>query len=225
MSKLLEIDTDKQLLEILGQFDMRLEQIEDYYFVNGLFPGIASQAFEMERFEDSVVVQLDIHILLPNQNFVESFVGHSSTVEEAIADCFEQFEVNILHTLIVAFWDNAKKIDNGIGTDIWDINGYNWQIVVSNYGYRGDQPIEEIVTDSMFAEVEKIIKSMPLDKDIYAVRSVQTNIGNGQQVTEALINNEESPILEKAISSLDWKAVDSYYTVRNFVLIMKLDSD
>jgi hypothetical protein len=224
MSKLLDIDTNEQLLEILGQFDMKLEKVEDYYFVDGLFPGIASQAFEMERFEESVVIQLDIHVLLPNQGFVESFVGHSSTVEEALAECFEQFEVNVLHTLIVAFWDNAKKIDNGIGTDVWDINGSSWQVVVSNYGYRGEQPIEDIVTDSMFAEVEKIMKSMPLEKDIYAVRTVQTNVGNGEQITEALINNDDSPVLEKAISNLDWKVVDSYYTVRNFILLMKLSS-
>lgn len=225
MSKLLGIDTDKQLLEILGQFDMQLEKIEDYYFVDGLFPGIASQAFEMERYADSVVVQLDIHMLLPEQGFVESFVGHADSVDEAIADCFEQFEVNILHTLIVAFWEKAKKVDNGIGTDIWEINGHRWQVVVSNYGYRGTQPIEEIVTDSMFAEVEKVMKSKPLDKDIYAVRTVHTNIGDGKQVTEALINNDESTTLEKAISSLDWKNIDSYYTVRNFVLLMKLASD
>ncbi|NEW59946.1 hypothetical protein GSY74_01505 [Sulfurovum sp. bin170] len=223
MSKLLNIDINEQLLEILDQFDMKLEQVEDYYFVDGIFPGIVAQAFEMEQFENSVVVQVDIHILLPNQSFVESFVGHSSTVEEAIADCFEQFEVNILHTLIMAFWDKAKKVENGVGSDIWEINGNSWQVIISNYGYRGEQPIEEIVTDSMFAEIEKMIKSMPLDKDIYAVRAVQTNIGDGKQITEALINNEESPVLEKAISALDWKNIDSYYTVRNFVLIMKLN--
>ena len=224
MSKLLDIDINKQLLEILNQFDMKLEKVEDYYFVDGLFPGIAAQAFEMERFESSVVVQVDIHILLPNQSFVESFVGHASTIDEAIADCFEQFEVNVLHTLIMAFWDKAKKIENGIGTDIWEINGHRWQVVISNYGYRSSQPIEEIVTDSMFEEVERVVKSMPLDNDIYAIRAVHTNVGNGEQVTEALINNEESPILEKAISNLDWKKIDSYYTVRNFVLVMKLVS-
>ena len=222
MSKLLEIDTNKQLLEILGQFDMRLEKVEDYYFVDGLFPGIASQAFEMERYDNSMVIQLDIHILLPNQSFVESFVGHSSTVEEALADCFEQFEVNVLHTLIMAFWESAKKVDNGVGTDILDINNNRWQMVVSNYGYRGNQPIEEVVTDSMFEEVERVIKSMPLDQDIYAIRTVYTNIGNGEHVAEALINNEESLELEKVISALDWKNLDSYYTVRNFILLMKL---
>jgi hypothetical protein len=222
MSKLLDIDINEQLLEILGQFDMKLEKVEDYYFVDGLFPGIVAQAFEMEQFEASVVVQVDVHILLPNSGFVESFVGHASSVEEAIAECFEQFEVNVLHTLIMAFWDNAKKVDNGIGTEIWEINGHRWQAVVSNYGYRGSQPIEEIVSDSMFAEIEKHLKSMPLEEDIYAVRSVLTNVGDGTQVTEAMINNEVSTELEDIISGLDWKSLDSFYSVRNFILVMKL---
>jgi len=224
MSKLLDININEQLLEVLSQFDLKLEEMEDYYFVDNLFPGITAQAYEMERFEDSVVVQLDIHVLLPEQSFTESFVAHAATIEEGIASAFEQFEVNVLHTFIMAFWDNAKKVENGVGTDIWEINGHKWQAVISNYGYRGDEPLDEIIddSDSMFLEVEKAIKALPLDKDIYAVRSVYTNVGDGRKVTEALINNEEFPSLENAISKLNWKDTDSYYSVRNLVLLMKL---
>jgi hypothetical protein len=224
MSKLLDININEQLLEVLSQFDLKLEEMEDYYFVDNLFPGITAQAYEMERFEDSVVVQLDIHVLLPEQSFTESFVAHAATIEEGIASAFEQFEVNVLHTFIMAFWDNAKKVENGVGTDIWEINGHKWQAVISNYGYRGDEPLDEIIddSDSMFLEVEKAIKALPLDKDIYAVRSVYTNVGDGRKVTEALINNEEFLSLENAISKLNWKDTDSYYSVRNLVLLMKL---
>ena len=227
MSKLLDININEQLIERLNQFDMNLEKMEDYYFVDSLFPGITAQAFEMERFEDSVVVQLDIHVLLPEQTFTESFVAHAVTIEDGIASAFEQFEVNVLHTLIMAFWDKAKKVENGVGTDTWEINGYRWQAVISNYGYRGDEPLDEIIddSDSMFLEVEKAIKSLPLDKDIYAVRSVYTNVGDGRRVTEALINNDEFSELESAISKLKWKHSDSYYSVRNLVLLMKLSEE
>ena len=227
MSKLLDININQQLLEVLGQFDLKLNKMEDYYFVDDLFPGITAQAYEMERFDDSVVVQLDIHVLLPEQAFTESFVSHASTVEEGIASAFEQFEVNVLHTLIMAFWDNAKKVENGVGTDTWEINGHRWQAVISNYGYRGDEALDEIIDDSdtMYLEVEKAIKALPLDKDIYAVRSVYTNVGDGRRVTEALINNEEFPELENAISTLKWKNTDGYYSVRNLVLVMKLSEE
>ena len=169
MSKLLNIN--EQLIERLNQFDMNLEKMDDYYFVDGLFPGITAQAFEMERFEDSVVAQLDIHVLLPEQTFTESFVGHASTVEEAIDSAFEQFEMNTLHTLIMAFWDKAKKVENGVGTDTWEINGHRWQAVISNYGYRGEESLDEIIDDSdaMYMEVEKAIKALPLDKDLKTV--------------------------------------------------------
>jgi len=227
MSKLLNIDTNKQLLEILSQFDLNLKKIDeesDFYFQDELFPRIASQAFEMERYEESVIVQLDIHLLLPEQVIVESFVANAPSIEEAIAECFEQFEVNVLHTLIMAFWDKAKRVENGVGTDIWEINGYRWQIVVSNYGYRGAEPMEEIISDigSIYDEIEKAIKVQPLVRDIYAFRTVYTNTGNGQSVTEALINNEPFIELESAVSNLDWKEKDSFYSVRNFVIAMKL---
>jgi hypothetical protein len=224
MSKLLDININEQLLEVLSQFDMKLEKMEDYYFVDNLFPGITAQAYEMERFENSVVVQLDIHLLLPEQGFTESFVAHAATIEEGIASTFEQFEVNVLHTLIMAFWDKAKKVENGVGTDVWEINGHRWQAVISNYGYRGDEPLDEIIddTDSMFMEVEKAVKALPLDRDIYAIRSLYTNVGDGRRVTEVLINNEAFPELEDAISKLKWKHSDGYYSVRNLLLLMKL---
>jgi len=224
MSKLLDININEQLIERLNQFDMNLEKLEDYYFVDSLFPGISAQAFEMERFEDSVVAQIDIHVLLPNDSFIESFVGHATTLDEAIASAFEQFEVNMLHTLIMAFWTKAKKVENGVGTDVWEINGNRWQAVISNYSFRGDGSIAEVLedTDTMFEEVEKAIKALPLENDIYAIRSVYTNVGDGRKVSEALLSNNEFPELEKSISELKWKPMDSFYTVRNLVLIMKL---
>jgi len=224
MSKLLDININEQLIERLNQFDMNLEKMEEYYFVDGAFPGITARAFEMERFEDSVVAQIDIHILLPNDSFIESFVGHASSLDEAIASAFEQFEVNALHTLIMAFWDKAKKVENGVGTDVWEINGHRWQAVISNYSFRGDGSVSDVLddTDSMFEEIEKAIKALPLEKDIYAIRTVYTNVGDGRRITEALLSNEEFPELEKSISELNWKPMDSFYTVRNLVLIMKL---
>jgi hypothetical protein len=224
MSKLLDINIDQQLLEVLGQFDLKLEQIDEYYFVDGKFPGITAQAFEMDRFEESVVVQVDVHVLLPEQSFVESFVGHASTVEEAVAEALEQFEVNVLHALIMAFWENGKRVENGVGTDTWEINGHRWQAVISNYGYRGEFPLDEIIDDrdEMIATTEKAIKEMALDKDIYAFRTVYTNVGDGRTVSEALINNEPFIKLEDEVMNLSWKTVESYYSVRNLVLLMKL---
>lgn len=224
MSKLLDININERLIALLEQFDIKLEKVEDYYFSGGLFPGIAAQAFEMERFENSVVVQVDVHLLLPKQSFIESFVGHAPTVEEAISQAFELFEVNVVHTLIMAFWENAKHVENGVGTEIWEINGASWQVVISNYGYQGDRPLDEVIddTDTMYNEIEKAIKALPLEKDIYAIRSVYTNVGDGRKVSEALINNETFSQLEKSLLNLQWKQSDSYYSVRNFVVVMKL---
>jgi len=223
MSKLLETDINEQLLDILGQFDLKFNKIEDFYFVDEKFPGITGQVFEMERYDDSVIIQLDVHILLPNQTIIESFIGHASSVEEAMAEALEQFEVNVVHVLIAAFWENAKKIENGVGLEQWEINGYRWQAVVGNYGYKGNLPIEEIVLDEMFETIKNEIHTFPLEEDIYAIRSVYTNVGDGQKVTEALLNNEEFPSLENKISTLPWKNVDEYYSVRNLILVMKLD--
>lgn len=224
MSKLLDIDVNEYLVSLLEEHEMEVGQTEEYFFVEGLFPGIVAQAFEMEDFGESVVVQVDITLLFPNDTFVESFVAQAATAEDAIAQAFEQFEATVLHTFIMAFWAKAKKVDNGVGTDIWDINGQKWEAVISNYGYRGFEDFDSIIPeiDTMYDAIKTAIEAYPLTKDIYAVRSVYTNGTNGQQITEGLINNEEFPELQKAVSELAWSRSEKYYSVRNLVLLMKL---
>jgi len=197
--------------------------MEDFYFVDNRFPGITGMVFEMERYDDSVVIQVDVHILLPNQTIIESFVGHASSVEEAMAEALEQFEVNVAHVLISAFWENAKTIENGVGLEQWEINGHRWQAVVGNYGYKGSLPIEDIVLDELFDIIKDEIHSLPLEEDIYAIRSVYTNVGDGRKVSEALLNNEDFVSLENKIAKLPWKDTNEYYSVRNFILVMKLE--
>jgi len=227
MSKLLDIDVNQQLVDVLGQYNINLEQMEDYFFADGLFPGITALAFEMEDFGESVVVQLDITILFPDISFVESFVAQEATHEEALAVAFQQFEVNVLHTFITAFWENGKKVENGVGTDVWEINGSRWQVVVSNFGYRGAEEFDDIIDDidSMYDVIESNIKSLPLNENIYAIRTVYTNTSEGEKVPEAYINNEPLLELEEAVSKLGWKEINSFYTVRNLILLMKLQDE
>ena len=218
---------NQQLVEVLGQYNINLEQMEDYFFAEGLFPGITAFAFEMENFGESVVVQLDITMLFPDGSFVESFVAQDATHEEALAVAFQQFEVNVLHTFITAFWENGKKVENGVGTDVWEINGSRWQSVVSNFGYRGVEEFDDIIDDvnSMYDAIESNIKALPLSENVYAVRTVYTNTSEGEKVPEAYINNEEFLELEEAVSKLGWKEVNSFYSVRNLVLLMKLKDE
>jgi hypothetical protein len=223
MSKVLDTDINEQLLEIFGQFDLKFEKMEDFYFSENRFPGITGQVFEMERYDDWVVIQVDIHILFPNQTIIESFVGQATSVEEAMAEALEQFQVNVLHVLIGAFWEDAKKVENGIGFEQWEINGHRWQAVVGNYGYRGTADIDDVVLDDFFDTIKDTVHAMPLEDDIYAIRSVYTNVGDEREVVEALLNNEEFPELEEAILNLPWKKMEEYYSVRNLILLMKLE--
>jgi len=227
MSKVLDIKINDTLISMLEKYDMNVEQIDDYFFVDGLFPGIVAQAFEMEDFGESVVVQLDITMLFPEQHFVESFVAQAGTVDAAVAEVMDQFEVNVLHTFIMAFWEGAKKEENGVGTDIWEINGHRWQAVVSNYGYRGAEEFDNVIDDldTLYVAIEEQIKAFPVKEDIYAIRTVYTNTHEGEPVVETYINNQEFPALNDAVSNLGWKASDNFYSVRNLVLLMKLKDE
>ena len=224
MSKVLDININDTLVKMLEKYEMEVGQTDDYFFVDGLFPGIVAQAFEMEDFGESVVVQLDITMLFPEQHFVESFVAQAGTIEDAVADAMEQFEVNVLHAFIMAFWGNAKKEENGVGTEIWEIDGHRWQAVVSNYGYRGAEEFDDVIDDleNVYDVIKENIVSYPLTENIYAIRTVYTNTSEGENMVETYINNEEFPALNDAVSALNWKSSEHFYTVRNLVLVMKL---
>jgi len=227
MSKLLDVNINETLVAMLEKYEMEVGQTDDYFFVDGLFPGIVAQAFEMEDFGESVVVQVDITMLFPEQNFVESFVAQAGTVEDAVADAMDQFEVNVLHAFIMAFWEGAKKEENGVGTAIWEINGHRWQAVVSNYGYRGAEEFNDVIDDldTLYVAIEEQIKAFPVEENIYAIRTVYTNTSEGESVVETYINNQDFPALNDAVSNLGWKASDSFYSVRNLVLLMKLKDE
>jgi len=227
MSKLLDVNINKTLVAMLEKYEMEVGQTDDYFFVDGMFPGIVAQAFEMEDFGTSVVVQVDITMLFPEQHFVESFVAQAGTVEEAVADAMDQFEVNVLHAFIMAFWENAKKEENGVGTDVWEINGHRWQAVVSNYGYRGAEEFDNVIDDldTLYVAIEEQIKAFPAEENIYAIRTVYTNTSEGEAVVETYINNQEFPALNDAVSNLGWKTSSSFYSVRNLVLLMKLEDE
>jgi hypothetical protein len=227
MSKVLDVNINERLVTLLEKYEMQVEQIEDYFFVDGKYPGIVAQLFELEKFEDSVVIQLDITILLPEKSFVESFVSHALTQEEAIIDAIAQFELNVFHTFIVAFWKNAKKVEKGIGTDVWEINGEHWQVVVSNYGVRGVEEFSTILDelDNIFLTVQKNLKAEKLTESIYAIRTVYTNAVGRDNVVEAYINNEPYTQLQEDIALLNWKESENFYAVRNLVLLMKIKQE
>ena len=224
MSKLLDVNINETLVAMLEKYEMEVGQTDDYFFVDGMFPGIVAQAFEMEDFGESVVVQLDITMLFPEQHFVESFVAQAGTVKDAVADAMDQFEVNVFHAFIMAFWEGAKKEENGVGTDVWEINGQRWQVVVSNYGYKGAEEFNDVIDDldTLYVAIEEQIKAFPVEENIYAIRTVYTNTSEGEAVVEAYINNQEFPALNEVVSNLGWKASESFYSVRNLVLLMKL---
>ena len=227
MSKLLDVNINETLVAMLEKYEMEVGQTDDYFFVDGLFPGIVAQAFEMEDFGESVVVQVDITMLFPEQNFVESFEAQAGTVEDAVADAMDQFEVNVLHAFIMAFWEGAKKEENGVGTAVWEINGHRWQAVVSNYGYRGAEEFDDVIDDldTLYVAIEEQSKAFPLTEDIYAIRTVYTNTSEGEAVVETYINNQDFPALNDVVSNLGWKASESFYSVRNLVLLMKLKDE
>jgi L-fucose mutarotase/ribose pyranase (RbsD/FucU family) len=227
MSQLLDIDVNAKLVALMEAHNMEVGQTDDYFFVDGQFPGIVAQAFEMERFEDSVVVQIDITMLFPHDSFVESFVAHAKTVDDAVENIFQQFEANVFHTFIMAFWGKAKRVENGVGSDIWEINGHKWEAIVSNYGYRGYDEFDTIIPeiDAVYDTIKSSIEAYPVEKDIYAIRTVFTNTSTGEQVTEALINNQEFPELHEKVATLPWNPSEQYYSVRNLVLLMKLRED
>jgi len=222
MSQLVQTDINEQLVALLGGYDVTLVELEKFYFANHYYPGIRGQVFELDHSKGALVIQLDVQVLLPKTMIIESFIGMATTLEEALNDALEQFKVNTLPVFLEAFWADTKPSEQAVGTEEWEINGERWQVVIGNYGYRGELPIEAVVNDEIFETIKKEVQSLPLTEDIYAIRTSFLNINANEQVVEVIINNEKVLEFEETMRQLSWKKFDGFYSVRNFLLLMKL---
>ncbi len=189
------------------------------YFVRS--PKLAGEIVNISQHPTFTNVQLDILVeIFDGRVLIESFAGIGNSQDEAISNSLENFIYNSLHVLLNAFYDVK---DEQISDEKWQINGKNWQAIIGGFAVKKFEEIPVKVPETVFPTFENLIKRQTLFKDVHWFRLFYAQQNKKFLDCETLFDNDIWSEANKELEKLDWESAESYYSVRNF-LILKNDS-
>ena len=202
------LDELSELMKAHGvQFHIENEWIVPY----GKLPAIRAIWYPREH---SGV--LEIEVLLEDERIIyECFAGFGAE-REGINSAIQNFCVNSLHVLLAAFWELNDS--EQVTTEEWEINGKSYIAYIGGFGTRSNRGITPEIPENLFEVIEKTIKNELIDHKISWFRCFFCNL-SGEYTFEALRDNEIWEHGLNALKSLQWKAADGYYSVRNFLVL------
>jgi len=205
---------------LLGGHGLETSRYKDWILVGGELPGISASCAAPVCKESGCSARLDVEVLVtPGRLLIESFGGSGTDGEGAIRNAFDNFCRSSLHVFLTAFWNRPD--DDQVTVESWRTGGGSWRAVVGNFVRRssGGESIPE--PDGAFEAIEGALKSMRLEGDLHWVRTFYCNLGTGEIVIEALLDNETWEEGEAALRTLEWPTSERFYSVRNFFLIQR----
>jgi len=208
------------LADLLEAHDLPAEVDRGWIFTAEDTPPLSAEFFNQRQQESVYALQLDVRAgLADGRMLVESFAGWGPSLPDAATRAFANFAVNSLHVLLGAFF---RKPDDQILVEEWEIAGARWKAFIGNLGINARCGEQRSLPDSLFPTIERLIRSSRLDQDMHWFRFFYCNVGTGEVVTEALFDNESWQSGEEALRSLPWERADSYYSVREFLVLRRI---
>lgn len=181
------------------------------------YPPITVEIGSERLQDDQVVIQLDVLVALSAERMlVESFAGWGPTRSDAVARALHNFAVNSLHVLLGAFYVDAEE--EQITVEEWRIGNASWTAYIGNFGTQssaGQPPIPE----ALFPAIEGELKALRLTDETHWFRHYYANMGNGEVVSEALLDNELRKETSEALARLPWPTPDFFFSVRLFLVL------
>jgi hypothetical protein len=164
--------------------------------------------------------QLSIEVFINSEMImVESYAGIGNTAVEKLKSAFSSFVYHAFPTLLMALWEKPSD----------EVTVESWQIGTEQYQcYRGKQGIinydkeKALNIPAKYNErIQELIRNETLEKEYHWFTFFYANINGLENYIEVLRDNIKWRAGDKALSSLDWKRSNSYYAVRQFIILKK----
>ena len=215
---MLPININDYLKEALLGHGCSITEYNGWLLVNNALPAWRVFIVEITEHTNTIVVQLDFHILVDKQKefIIESFAGIGSTYEQAVTNGFGLFLLNTFHVINGAF---INPDDDQVTRETWEIDSVEWDVTLGNYSVRAKEPIT--VPEELFSIVEESLKGKELNSNVHWLRVFYGGQVNAGFIAEALFDNDPWFRLQELISNLDWQRSKNYYSVRNFLILRR----
>ena len=165
--------------------------------------------------------QLSIELFINSEMvMVESFAGIGDTAVERLKQAFASFVHHSFPTFLQAIW--GKKSDK-VSKEIWTIGTECYEAYIGIQGIINyDQSKELIVPESYLSKIKEKILNEKLENEFHWFGLFFANINGLDTYAEVSKDNVKWEEAGKIITSLAWKRSNSYYAVRQFLVLKKV---
>ncbi|KAF7786943.1 hypothetical protein PRUB_a3766 [Pseudoalteromonas rubra] len=213
MKEMEPIDLKEYISELLQAHDVPFHTENEWVIPYGELPAIRATWYQRET---SGVFEVDV--LLEGGRIINECFSGFGIGKEGILNGLENFCVNSLHVFLSAFW---KKHDpEQVEIENWQINGDNYTAFIGNFGTKATTGVDVSMPQGLFESIESTIKSEVLGSDICWFRVFIGSV-SGNLTFEALKENEVWENGASMLKTLHWEKPEGYYSVRNFIVLVK----
>lgn len=214
-------EANNLLKELLTGHSLSIGHYHDWLTLGDGLPGFRASVHNLrEAGENFFTLQLDIEVVVEADILiVESCAGWGESPEAALVNGFSNFALYSLHVFLNGF---CGQSDEQVNVEEWEIDNQKWKVVAGNFVIRNfaEQSIE--APESLFAEIELMLRQKGLEPGVHWLRVFYCNVGDGSVECECLLDNETWEEAQDRLQTLDWPKLESFYSVRNFLVMLPI---
>lgn len=164
--------------------------------------------------------QLTIELFINSEMImVESFAGMGETAVERLKNAFASFLHHSAPTFLAAIWGKAS---DDVHTETWTVGDVDYKAYIGNQGILNyDKEKTLTIPESYSGRIKELITSEKLDNEIHWFNLFYANMNGLDTYSEVLKDNIKWVEGSKTMDSLSWVRSNSYYAVRQFIILKK----
>ena len=205
---------NKILKKLLEAHNLKVIEYKDWLLPNGELPAI--QAFWNPEASENVG-QLTIEIIYDNnlKSIIEQFGGYGEK-ETQLMRAFDNFSKNSLHLFLALFWNSSMEL---VKKELWRVNdkkyiAYIGDLVITSIG---ESKVE--IPKNYEDRVKELITKEPLYNPLHWFGFYYSEPYN---IVSSSKDNIPWNKGVEALKELDWKKTESFYGVRNLIVLKRV---
>jgi hypothetical protein len=210
-----------ELIEFIESHNYKVKKTDDGLVVDFDEKIILNSIITQKKSGDSYISRLDININFPSGKFIQESFGDFGIDKDTVRlQNLKNFIDSDFHVILSAL---NKKSDERVTIEKWAINKNIYEANIGNFIIKSSESFD--IPENLFETISEIIKNKDLNDDYHAIRFFYANSSNESLAIELLIDNQLKIDSIEKIETLDWDRKESYYTIRNFIVLKKIHTN
>ncbi len=167
--------------------------------------------------------QLTIEIFINSEMImVESFSGQGESSKIRLQQAFSSFVHHDFSVLLEAVWDKETQ---AVSKEEWEIKGERYYAYLGTKGIINYDKSKQLTLPKSYDErLKKLIEDEDLNQEFHWFTFFYANLNGLDNYAEVLKDNQKLIGSAESFKKLNWQRSNSYYAVRQFVILKKIEA-